>query len=153
LDPRNGGTAGRAGPAYAEPVQPGSTYLDWASQAPLHPAAREALLAAYDAGWADPTRLHREGRQARLLYEAAREAVARVLGILPPEVSFTSSGTTAAHLAVLGGLAGRRRTGNEFVTSQIEHSSVLHAARATKRMADKSRCWRWTREAVLTWRR
>ncbi len=111
-------------------MRPDSTYLDWASQAPLHPAAREALLAAYDAGWADPTRLHREGRQARLLYEAAREAVARVLGVLPPEVSFTSSGTTAAHLAVLGGLAGRRRQGTELITSQIEHSCVLHAAQA-----------------------
>ena len=109
-------------------MQPGTTYLDWASQSPLHPAAREALFAAYDAGWADPTRLHREGRQARLLYEAAREAIARTLGVSPAEVSFPSSGTNAAHLAVLGGLGGRRRTGNELITSSVEHSCVLHAA-------------------------
>jgi cysteine desulfurase len=111
-------------------VQPGTTYLDWASQAPLHPAAREALLAAYDAGWADPTRLHREGRQARLLYDAAREGVAAVLSVAPPEVSFTSSGTAAAQLAVLGGLAGRRRRGDQLITSVVEHSCVLHAAAA-----------------------
>jgi cysteine desulfurase len=111
-------------------VQPGTSYLDWASQAPLHPAAREALLAAYDAGWADPTQLHREGRQARLLYDAAREAVAATLGVSPPEVSFTSSGTAAAHLAVLGALAGGRRRGRELVVSAVEHSCVLHAAAA-----------------------
>lgn len=111
-------------------MQPGASYLDWASQTPLHPAAREALLAAYDAGWADPTRLHREGRQARLLYDAAREAVADALGVSPPEVSFTSSGTAAAHLAVLGTLAGNRRRGPELIVSVIEHSCVLHAAAA-----------------------
>ena len=109
-------------------MQPGTTYLDWASQSPLHPAAREALFAAYDAGWADPTRLHREGRQARLLYEAAREAIARTLGVSAAEVSFPSSGTDAAHLAVLGGLGGRRRRGSELITSAVEHSCVLHAA-------------------------
>jgi cysteine desulfurase len=107
-------------------VQPGGHFLDWASSAPLHPAAREALLAGYDAGWADPTRLHREGRQARLLYEAAREAVAGVLGVRAPEVSFTSSGTASVHLGVLGSLRGRRRNGVEIITSPIEHSCVLH---------------------------
>jgi cysteine desulfurase len=116
--------------AYAGSVQPGASYLDWASQAPLHPVAREALLAAYDAGWADPTRLHREGRQARLLHDAAREAVAGALGVAAAEVSFTSSGTSAAHLAVLGTLAGNRRRGGEFVVSAIEHSCVLHAGTA-----------------------
>jgi cysteine desulfurase len=119
-----------SGAAYAGRVQPGGSYLDWASQAPLHPAARDALLAGYDAGWADPTRLHREGRQARLLYEAAREAVAATLGVRPPEVSFTGSGTEAVHLAVLGSLNARRRHGVEMITSPIEHSCVLHAAEA-----------------------
>jgi cysteine desulfurase len=109
-------------------VPPRTVYLDWASQAPLHPAAREALLAAYDAGWADPTRLHREGRQARLLYEAAREATAGALGVRAPEVSFAPSGTAAAHLAILGALAARRRIGDLLVTSAVEHSCVLHAA-------------------------
>ncbi len=111
-------------------MQPGASYLDWASQAPLHPAAREALLAAYDAGWADPTRLHREGRQARLLHDAAREAVAGVLAVSAAEVSFTSSGTAAAHLAIQGALAGNRRRGRELIVSMIEHSCVLHAGAA-----------------------
>ena len=114
--------------AYAGVVTRADVYLDWAAQAPLHPAAREALLAAYDAGWADPLRLHREGRRARLLHDAAREAAAAVIGVRPSELSFTASGTAAAHAAVLGVLSGRARTSDLLVTSPVEHSCVLHAA-------------------------
>ncbi|MEH1011624.1 aminotransferase class V-fold PLP-dependent enzyme [Micromonospora sp. CPCC 206060] len=103
-------------------------YLDAASAAPLHPVARQALLAALDDGWADPGRLYRQARRARQLLDAARAATAETLGVRPDEVSFTGSGTTAAHAAVLGGLAGRRRAGGTLVHSAIEHSAVLHAA-------------------------
>jgi cysteine desulfurase len=104
------------------------TYLDAASSAPPHPAARQALLAALEDGWADPARLYSEARRARQLLDAARETVAQVLGARPDEVVFCASGTQAAHLAVLGGLAGRRRAGAALVHSAVEHSAVLHAA-------------------------
>jgi cysteine desulfurase len=105
-----------------------SAYLDTATAAPLHPVARQALLAALDDGWADPGRLYAQARRARQLLDAAQAAVAQSLGVRPDEVSFTGSGTVAAHAAVLGGLAGRRRTGGALVHSAIEHSAVLHAA-------------------------
>lgn len=103
-------------------------YFDAASSAPWHPVARQALLAALDDGWADPARLHREGRRARMLLDAARETAAGVVGCRPDELSFTSSGTQAVHLGVLGALAGRRRAGGHLVVSAVEHSSVLHTA-------------------------
>lgn len=105
-----------------------TTYFDVASTAPLHPVAREALLTALDDGWADPARLYTEGRRARGLLDQAREAVAEALRARPDEVSFTANGTQAAHLAVAGGLAGRRRIGGRLVVSAVEHSSVLQAA-------------------------
>jgi cysteine desulfurase len=103
-------------------------YLDAATAAPLHPVARQALLAALDDGWADPARLYWAGRRAGQLLEAARAAVGEALGVRPDEVTFTASGTAAAHAAVLGGLAGRKRAGGTLVHSAIEHSAVLHAA-------------------------
>ncbi|MEW1585891.1 aminotransferase class V-fold PLP-dependent enzyme [Micromonospora vinacea] len=103
-------------------------YLDAATAAPMHPVARQALLAALDDGWADPGKLYTQARRARQLLDAAREATALTLGVRADEVSFTPSGTTAAHGAVLGGLAGRRRVGSTLVHSAIEHSAVLHAA-------------------------
>ena len=81
-----------------------AAYLDAASGAPLHPVAREALLAALDDGWADPGRLYGAGRRARLLLDAARESMAESLGARPDEVSFPAGGTQALHAAVLGTL-------------------------------------------------
>ncbi|MEV0369405.1 aminotransferase class V-fold PLP-dependent enzyme [Streptomyces sp. NPDC050636] len=103
-------------------------YFDAASSAPLHPVAREALLASLDEGWADPARLYREGRRARLLLDAAREAAAEAVGCRPDELVFTPSGTQAVHSGIFGALAARRRVGRILLYSAVEHSSVLHAA-------------------------
>ncbi|MFK4151271.1 cysteine desulfurase/sulfurtransferase TusA family protein [Streptomyces fungicidicus] len=103
-------------------------YFDAASGAPLHPVARQALTASLDEGWADPARLHREGRRARMLLDAAREAAAETVGCRADELVFTSSGTAAVHSGIAGALAGRRRAGRHLIVSSVEHSSVLHAA-------------------------
>ncbi|GAA1887538.1 cysteine desulfurase family protein [Actinomadura bangladeshensis] len=121
----------------AEPSTAGASsaaaYFDAASTEPPHPAARAALLDALDSGWADPARLYGTARGTRLLLDRARARVAGVLGARPDEVSFTSSGTQAVHLAVLGGLQARRRVGRHLVVSAVEHSSVLHAAERHER--------------------
>ncbi|MEW2047046.1 aminotransferase class V-fold PLP-dependent enzyme [Streptomyces sp. NPDC005476] len=103
-------------------------YFDAASAAPLHPVARQALSASLDEGWADPARLYREGRRARMLLDAAREAAAEAVGCRPDELVFTSSGTGAVHSGIAGALAGRRRAGRHLIVSAVEHSSVLHSA-------------------------
>lgn len=103
-------------------------YFDAASSVPLHPVARQALQASLDEGWADPARLHREGRRARLLLDAAREAAAEAVGCRPDELFFTPSGTHALHSGISGALAGRRRVGRHLTVSAVEHSAVLHCA-------------------------
>ncbi|MBX6354559.1 MAG: aminotransferase class V-fold PLP-dependent enzyme [Micromonosporaceae bacterium] len=110
-------------------------YFDAAAAAPLHPVARQALLAALEDGWADPGKLYAQARRARQLLEAAQAAVAQVLGVRPEEVTFTASGTAAAQAAVLGGLAGRQRAGRVLVHSAIEHSAVLHVAERQEAVA------------------
>lgn len=112
------------GGRYLAGVRHASAYLDAASSEPLHPAARETLLAALERGYADPRRLHGPGRDARLLLDNARAVVAECLGVRADEVTFTSSGTDAVHR----GLLGLRRTGPVSL-SAVEHSSVDHAAR------------------------
>lgn len=105
-------------------------YLDAASAEPLHPAARSALLTALDEGWADPARRYGAGRRNRLRLDAARSAVAGVLGARADELSFTASGTAAVQLGLLGAAAARHRVGSHLVVSAVEHSSVLQAAAA-----------------------
>jgi cysteine desulfurase len=87
-------------------------------------------LSAADDGWADPARLYRDARRARLLLDAAREAVAARLGARPDEVAFTASGTQAVHLGVAGLVRGRSRTGTRVLAGAVEHSAVLRAAEA-----------------------
>ena len=99
-----------------------------ATRSPLHPAARETLLAALDAGWADPRRLHRDGRQARLLLDRARESVAASLGARPDEVSFHPSGAHALRTGVAGLRHARRRAASRVLTSAVDRAVLLHEA-------------------------
>src|SRR4051794_40458741 len=85
-------------------------------------------MASLDEGWADPARLYREGRRARMLLDAAREAAAEAVGCRPDELVFTSSGTRAVHSGIAGALSGRRRVGRHLTVSAVEHSSVLRSA-------------------------
>lgn len=105
-----------------------SPSFDAASGLPMGPEARRAMDAALDHGWADPARLHRDGRVARQLLDAARASIANSIGALPQEVTFTASGTQAVHLGVLGLARGRRKVGSTVVASAVEHSAVLRAA-------------------------
>ncbi|MFC4906823.1 cysteine desulfurase family protein [Actinomadura gamaensis] len=108
-------------------------YFDAASTEPLHPAARTALVSALDSAWADPARLYGAARSARLELDRARARVADVLGVRADEIAFTTSGTQAVQLGILGALRSRRRVGRHLVVSAVEHSSVLHAAEAHER--------------------
>jgi cysteine desulfurase len=103
-------------------------FLDASSAEPLLPEAREAWLAAQDAEWGDPLRLHRAGRRAAQALDQTRAVVADAVGARPDEVVFTGSGPHSAHAAIAGLALGRRRIGAGIVTSAVEHSSVLSAA-------------------------
>lgn len=105
-------------------------FLDASSGEPLLPEARTAWLAAQDAGWGDPLRLHRPGRLAAQALDRAREVVATAVGARPDEVVFTGSGVQSSYAAIAGLALGRRRIGRLIVTSAIEHSAVLAAADA-----------------------
>ncbi|MDO8151202.1 cysteine desulfurase family protein [Isoptericola sp. b408] len=107
---------------------PARTHLDNGGSAPLHPSARQAFVQALDEGWADPRRLHAEGRRAAALLDGAREAVAGVLGTRTEEVRFTPSHTASLHAAVAQVARARRRHGGDVVVGAVERAAVLHAA-------------------------
>ncbi|EWT00565.1 aminotransferase V [Intrasporangium oryzae NRRL B-24470] len=133
----NLGPAARAGPTAAPTATapPARRLLD-AAAGPLHPTARDTLLAAVDAGWADPARLYAEGRRARALLDRSREVVAAGLSVRPTEVSLLPSGPSALTRAVEGLLYAARRRGARTVASAVEHSAVLVPGRARAASAD-----------------
>jgi cysteine desulfurase len=108
---------------------PGDRAVLDAASTPMHPVARDTLMAALDAGWADPRRLYAEGRTARRLLDQAVEVLAAGLRVRPPELSFAPSGPAAAGLAVDGVLHAARRRGGRLVATAVEHSAVLAPGR------------------------
>ncbi len=115
------------------------TYLDYAASAPLRDEAREAMGRYERSGFAgaNPNSLHSMGREAARALDGARRDLVACLGggLRPSDVVWTSGGTEANNLAVLGMSAGarardaRRRT---VVLSAIEHDSVLDLAPALR---------------------
>ena len=95
------------------------------------PSATATLMAALDAGWADPQRLYAEGRRARALLDQARELIAEGLGVRPPEVSFLPGGPAALRAGLEGLLYAGRRRGARIVATSVEPSSILHHDRYT----------------------
>ncbi len=103
-------------------------YLDHASSSPLRPAAFDAMVPYLREHFADPGRVHSDGRVTRVAVETAREQVAAFVGARPREVVFTSGGTESVNAAVYGAVRkDPARSG--VVTTEVEHSSVLDAGR------------------------
>lgn len=99
-----------------------------AGQGRLHPAARATLVAALDAGWADPARLYAEGRRAGQLLQTARAILAEGLGVAPEWVSLHPSPADALDVAVRALRQARRRVGDLLVTTAADQALTLSAA-------------------------
>ncbi len=107
---------------------PAPIYLDHAATTPVRPEVLEAMTPFYGPRFGNPSSTHRWGREARAALDEARERVARCLGAAPDEVCFTSGGTEADNLAVLGGWRTLREKGRKaVVTTPIEHKAVLQS--------------------------
>jgi len=118
------------------------TYLDNAATTPIRPEVRTAIVPFLDERqlFGNPSSSHRIGRTVRAAVEDARRRVADVLGTPPSGVVFTSGGTEADNLAVIGtALAATRRNKRmQVAVSSIEHKAVLDAASAVVSLGGES---------------
>lgn len=104
-------------------------YLDHAATTPLDPHVVEAMQPWLQTEFGNPSSLHAEGRRARQAIDEAREVVSTRLGCLFGEVLFTSSGTEAANMAILGSALEALKSGNsrrKILLGSAEHHCVLH---------------------------
>lgn len=106
-------------------------YLDSAASTPLRPEVLAAMMPFLDGErFGNPSSGHRRGREARAAVDAARRQIAHALGAEPRQVIFTSGGTEADNLAVMGTARRARaeRGRARIAVSRIEHKAVLEAA-------------------------
>jgi cysteine desulfurase len=103
-------------------------YLDHAATTPVRREVFEAMRPFYEGRFGNPSSTHRWGREARAALDEARERLARCLGAHSDEIYFTSGGTEADNMAVLGGWRARRGHGRSaVVATPLEHKAVLGA--------------------------
>ena len=122
-------------------TMPDPIYLDNAATTPVRPEVRQAIAPFLgDEGFGNPSSAHQFGRTARAAVEQARQSVATALGAKAEHVVFTSGGTEADNLAVLGGALAARSRGAPFhvAVSAIEHKAVLDAAKAVEAMGGRA---------------
>ena len=102
-------------------------YLDNSATTAVCRAAADKAYEMMTACWGNPSALHTAGFEAEREMEAARSAVAGLLGAAPDTLTFTSGGTEANNLAIFGAAAAKARGGRHIVTTAMEHPSVAAA--------------------------
>jgi cysteine desulfurase len=102
-------------------------YLDYNATTPLAAEALAAMLPFLRDSFGNASSIHAAGRAARAAVDDSRERLAAVLGVRPHEIIFTSGGTEACNLAVLGIARAHAPRGRHLITAAVEHHAVLHA--------------------------
>lgn len=104
-------------------------YLDYSATTPPRPEAIAAMQAVLTQQWGNPSSLHEWGQRAATVVEQARMQVAGLLKAPDPDsIIFTSGGTEADNLAIMG-VARRYTTPQHLIISSVEHSAVAEPAR------------------------
>ncbi|MBT9259343.1 MAG: cysteine desulfurase [Clostridiales bacterium] len=100
-------------------------YLDNAATTRPHPEVVAAMEKALTVSFGNPSSAHAVGMEAYRLVEEARKSIALSLGVERQELVFTSGGTEANNLALLGAAQGAPPKRRRILTLAIEHDSVL----------------------------
>lgn len=116
-------------------------YFDYASTTPLDPRVFRVMKPYMDEHYANPSSLYKEGVEARRVINEARKKVSNILQSRPEEIIFTSGGTESNNIAILGTYFYHKNILKKekihFVTTSIEHSSVLEVFEYVRNMGAK----------------
>ena len=104
-------------------------YLDYAATTPTHPEVARAMLPYFSDVFGNPSAIYCYGQEARSALEQARAQVAGLIGARSEEIIFTSGGTEADNLALIGVAYAHKNRGNHIITTAIEHHAIIEAAR------------------------
>ncbi len=104
-----------------------AAYLDNSATTPVCRAAVDKAVETMTVSYGNPSSLHTMGFRAEQEISVAREAVANLVGAPAERLIFTSGGTEANNLAILGWSQAHPHDGHHIVTTAVEHSSVAMA--------------------------
>lgn len=101
-------------------------YFDNAATTKIIPEVREIMLQTMDEDYGNPSSMHKKGLEAENYLRNARNIIAKQLKCESKEIIFTSGGTEANNLALMGLALANKRAGNHIITTEIEHASVYN---------------------------
>ncbi|MBO8177566.1 MAG: cysteine desulfurase [Bacillus sp. (in: Bacteria)] len=101
-------------------------YLDHAATSPIHPKVVDKMTTVLKETFGNPSSIHAFGREARQYLDEARTIMAEAIGAHFNEIIFTSGGTEADNMAIIGAVRALKDKGNHIITTSIEHHAVLH---------------------------
>ncbi len=103
-------------------------YLDHAATTPMDKQVIEAMVPIYEEVFGNPSSVHAFGRKSRQLLDEARRVLAGSIQANEKEIIFTSGGTEADNLALIGIAKANKHKGNHIITTIQEHHATLHTA-------------------------
>ncbi len=115
-------------------------YLDHNATTPVDPEVLEAMLPFLRESYGNPSSGHLLGKRARAAVESARSQVASLIGAQPEEIVFTSGGTEASQIALIGGAEARRLQVNRplrILSFSLEHPATLQPLEMLRRRGDE----------------
>jgi len=101
-------------------------YFDNAATTKIIPEVRQIMLETMDEEYGNPSSMHTKGVNAEKYIRYAKNAISKQLKCDPKEIIFTSGGTEANNLALIGIAQANKRAGNHIITTNIEHASVYN---------------------------
>ena len=103
-------------------------YLDYSATTPPRSEAIAAMQYVLTQQWGNPSSLHEWGQRAATVVEQARMQVASMIHAPPDSIIFTSGGTEADNMAIMG-VARRYREPQHLIVSRVEHSAIAEPIR------------------------
>ena len=82
--------------------------------------------------WGNPSSLHNFGENAWNLQEQARQQIAKLFGVKPSEIIFTSGGSEGDNWVIKGTAMAKHRFGKHIITTSVEHAAVKNALEQLK---------------------
>lgn len=117
-------------------------YLDYSATTPTHPQVIERVATILRHHWGNPSSLHSWGQDTATVIEMAREEVAGLINANPDQIIFTSGGTEADNLAIIG-VAQQYNRPRHIIISSVEHSAIAEPCKQLEQQG-----WQITRLPV-----
>ncbi|MFC5713509.1 cysteine desulfurase family protein [Thalassorhabdus alkalitolerans] len=109
-------------------------YMDHAATSPVREEVIDAMLPFMKEHFGNPSSIHQFGRRSRQALDESRRTIAQSIESSPEEIIFTSGGTEADNLALIGYAEANQGKGKHIITTQIEHHAILHTCERLENM-------------------